>query len=90
MAARVKGTFSGTGNSDPCTGSLIDIAMKFGTGSVDVERQMPDGTWIKIKTAVTANYNEIAEYPAEVNLRLVCTSGSGIDYLLRSRPTVTS
>lgn len=92
MAARVLGTFTGTGQSAPVTGSLIDIAISFGSGSVDVERLMPDGsTWIKLETAITANFNKIAEYPAEVNLRLNCTSyTSAITYILRSRPTVTS
>lgn len=71
----VTGTFSGTGSSSVCTGRCIDIVMNFaGTASVDVERQMPDGDWIKIETGITADYNKVAEFPASVHLRLTCTA----------------
>jgi hypothetical protein len=71
----VSSTFSGTGQSSVITGRHIDIAMNFaGTASVDVERLMPDGSWIKIGTGITADYNYVAEYPANVSLRLNCTA----------------
>lgn len=71
----VTGTFSGTGTSSVITGRKIDIAMNFaGTASVDVERLMEDGNYIKIETGITADYNKIAEYPANVSLRLNCTA----------------
>lgn len=75
MASQVTGTFSGTGQSNIITGRVIDIALDFaGTASVDIERQMPSGAWIKIETAVTADYNEVAEFPAAVSIRLNCTA----------------
>lgn len=71
----VTGTFSGTGQSSVITGRKIDIAMNFaGTASVDVERLMADGNYIKIETGITADYNKIAEFPANVTLRLNCTA----------------
>lgn len=84
----VTGTFSATGQSSTCTGRKIDIAMNFaGTASVDVERQMPDGAWIKIETAVTADYNAVAEYPASVAILLNCTAHTNdVVYLLATGP----
>lgn len=71
----VTGTFSGTGQSPVITGRKIDIAMDFaGTASVDVERLLPNGSYIKIETAITADYNKVAEFPANVTLRLNCTA----------------
>lgn len=84
----VTGTFSGTGQSSVITGRKIDIAMDFaGTASVDVERLLPNGNYIKIETAVTADYNKIAEYPANVTLRLNCTAHTNnVVYVMQTGP----
>lgn len=84
--ATVTGTFSGTGQSDPIIGRAIDIAMDFaGTASVDVERRMPSGSWIKIETAITADYNEVAEYPGNVAIRLNCTAHTNnVEYVMQT------
>lgn len=71
----VTGTFSGTGQSSVITGRKIDIALNFaGTASVDVERLMPNGSYIKIETGITAGYNKVAEFPTNVSIRLNCTA----------------
>lgn len=82
----ITGTFSATGQSSTCTGKAIDIAMNFaGTASVDVERQMPDGDWIKIETGVTADYNKVAEFASPTALRLNCTAYTdAVEYLLKA------
>lgn len=84
----VTGTFSGTGSSSVCTGRCIDIVMNFaGTASVDVERQMPDGDWIKLETGITADYNGVAEFPANTAVRLTCTAHTdAVEYGLRTGP----
>lgn len=84
----VSGTFSGTGSSVAIRGRKVDIAMNFaGTASVDIERRMYDGDWIKIETAVTADYNEIAEYPSPVDLRLTCTAYTdAVEYVMQTGP----
>lgn len=84
----VSSTFSGTGQSDPIVGRKIDIAMNFaGTASVDIERRMPDGDWIKIETAITADYNKVAEFPAQVALRLNCTAHTNnVEYVMQTGP----
>jgi hypothetical protein len=86
MGAPITGTFSGTGQSAVCYGKTIDIAMNFaGTASVDVERRMPDGDWIKIETGITADYNEVAEYPSPVALRLNCTAYTNdVEYVMQN------
>lgn len=87
--ATISGSFSGTGQSAVIYGKSIDIAMDFGSGSVDVERQVGDGgAWIKIATAVTADYNYVAEFPAPVSLRLNCTAWvSTITYVMQTHVT---
>lgn len=82
----VTGTFSGTGQSSVITGRKIDIAMNFaGTASVDIERLMPDGSWIKIETGITADDNYVAEYPANVSLRLNCTAHTNnVAYIMQT------
>lgn len=86
--ALVSGTFSGTGSSAAIRGRAIDIAMNFaGTASVDVERRMYDGDWIKIATAIVADYNYVAEYPSPVDLRLTCTAYTdAVEYVLQTGP----
>lgn len=86
--ATVSGTFAATGSSAAVRGRAIDIAMNFaGTASVDVERRMPDGDWIKIQTGITADYNYVAEYPSPVDLRLTCTAYTNdVEYVLQSGP----
>ncbi len=80
--AQVSGYFTGTGQSATVSGERIGIYMDFGTGSVDVEVQMASGSWIKVVTAVTADYAQVFDANG-VNLRLNCTAHSGnIEYLL--------
>lgn len=83
--ATVTGTFTATGQSETIVGRKVDIAMDFGTGSVDIERQMPSGTWMKIGESVTLDYNEVAEYPANVSIRLNCTAVTAdIEYVMQT------
>ena len=85
--SQVTGSMTATGATAPVTGRKIDIAMDFGSGSVDVERRLPSGAWIKIATGITADYNYIAEFPAPVAIRLNCTSyTSSIEYSLSTGP----
>lgn len=82
----VSGTFTATGQSAVIGGKKIDIAMDFvGTASVNIERKMPDGAWIVIGSAVTADNNQVAEFPAPVTLRLNCTAYTNdVVYLMRT------
>lgn len=82
--ATVSGTFSGTGQSSEIVGRKISIKMDVtGTASVDVEEKMHDGDWIKIATAVTADYRQVFDSPSVSALRLNNTSGSGpVDYTM--------
>jgi len=81
----VTGTFAAPGQSEPLVGRQVDIALRFtGAGSVDVERQMPSGEWIKIDSAITEDYNEVADIPAPAAIRLNCTAGTGIEYILQT------
>jgi len=84
----VTGTFSGTGQQSVIIGRSIDIAMDFaGTASVDVERLLPNGNYIKIETAITADYNKVAEFPANVTLRLNCTAyTNAVVYVMQTGP----
>jgi hypothetical protein len=82
----VSGTFAAIGQSATIGGKKIDIAMDFaGTASVNIERLMPGGSWMVIGSAVTADYNEVAEYPAPVSLRLNCTAYTNdVVYVMRT------
>lgn len=86
--AIVQGTFTATGQSTPIVGRKIDIALDFaGTASIDIERQMHDGDWIKIESDIAADYNEVAELPANVALRLNCTAHTNnVDYVMQTGP----
>lgn len=86
MADIIKGTFTGTGQSEPAVGQYFDIAMNFsGTASVDVERQMPDGDWIKIEAGITETYNKEADYNAVVAVRLNCTAlTDNVEYVIQT------
>lgn len=70
------GTIAGTGTTTAVPGLKFNIAMDFaGTASVDVERYIPTaGAWIKVVTAVTADYDAVREYASPVILRLNCTA----------------
>ncbi|MBW3099240.1 hypothetical protein [Pseudohoeflea coraliihabitans] len=75
--SQITDTFEATGTSDEIISDVIDIAIRHtGTASIDVERQMPSGNWIKIKTGITADYNETWNFGrgVYVTLRLNCTS----------------
>lgn len=86
MANFVSATFAATGQSAEIEGSKFDIAMNFaGTASVDIERKMPDGDWIKIETAITADYNQEAEFVLPVVLRLNCTAHTNdVEYFMQA------
>lgn len=56
----------------------IDIAT---TGSVDIEKKMPSGAWIKVVTGITADYSNVFETPAMSTIRLNVTAvGSTIEW----------
>ena len=75
MATVITGTFAGTPTSPEISGRKADIVMDFaGTASVDIERRLPGGTWIKIETAITADAERQKSYAAPTALRLNCTA----------------
>lgn len=83
--ATLSGYFTGTGQSATVSGDRIGIYMDFaGTASVDVEVQMASGAWIKVITAVVADYAQV--YDANgVALRLNCTAHTNnVEYMLVS------
>lgn len=82
----VKGTFSGAGTSAAISGRAVDISMDFaGTASVDIEQQMPSGAWIKIETAIAADYSMTAEFATVQTIRLNCTAFTdAVEYALES------
>lgn len=84
----VSGTFAATGQSDPIVGRKINVAMDFaGTASVDIERQMPGGAWIKVDTAITADSDQVLDYPANVAIRLNCTAHTNnVVYVMMTGP----
>lgn len=84
--AIVTGSFAGTGTSAAIAATKITIKMDFaGTASVDVEEQMPSGSWIKVVTAVTADYRSVYESPTLATLRLNCTAfTNAVEYAMES------
>jgi hypothetical protein len=86
--ATITGTFSATGQSTPIVGRKVNVAMNFaGTASVDIERQMPDGDWIKVDTAITADSDQVLDYPANVAIRLNCTAYTNdVEYVMMTGP----
>jgi hypothetical protein len=84
MGVGINGTFTGTGVSAVATGTNIDVLIDIGgASSVDIEKQMPSGNWIKLET-VTADYNEVHRGTTEISLRLNCTAfGSSTEYSLK-------
>lgn len=84
MGVGVIGTFGATGVSGSVEANYIEITMDFGSGSVDVEKQMPSGNWIKIETAITADYAKAFSSPVLSVLRLNCTAWvSAIEYAIK-------
>lgn len=80
----VKGQFTGASTSSTITGRKIKIIMDVtGTASVDIEEQLPTGNWIKIATAITADYSQVFDSPVICSLRLNNTAGAGpVDYAM--------
>lgn len=71
------GTTSGTGALTAVGPSYkFDIKMDFGTGSVDIEEKMPSGNWIKVVTAITADYRTVYESASATTIRLNVTAHS--------------
>jgi anaerobic glycerol-3-phosphate dehydrogenase len=69
------GTTSGTGALTAVGPNYkFAIKMDFGSGSVDIEEKMPSGNWIKVVTAITADYSNVWESPAMTTIRLNVTS----------------
>lgn len=84
MANVITGSFSGTGQSAVCVGRSIAITMDFaGTASVDIEQLMPSGAWIKVATAIVADYSQVFNNGAVASLRLNCTAyTNAVEYAL--------
>lgn len=69
------GTITGTGATAAVVGKNFSIKMDFaGTASVDIEEQMPAGSWIKVATGITADNRQVFESPTSTALRLNCTA----------------
>lgn len=88
MASTVSGTFSGTGQSSVIVGRNIDVAMNFaGTASVDIERRMPDGDWIKHGSSITTDSSTLVTFAANTAIRLNCTAHTNdVEYVLQTGP----
>jgi anaerobic glycerol-3-phosphate dehydrogenase len=83
--AGASGTITATGAVGTSAVTHASIKMDFGSGSVDVEEQMPDGSWVKIVTAITADYRYVYDSPTLATIRLNCTSfTSNINYIIES------
>lgn len=82
----VVGTFSGTGVSEVEFGRFLDISMDFaGTASVDIEVEMPSGSWIKIETGITEDYHMIFNSTSGQNIRLNCTAHTDdVEYAIKT------
>jgi len=86
----VSGTFGATGTSAEIVGDYISIILDFGaspSASVDLEEQLPDGTWVKNPdaTAVIADYRKVWQTPEESRLRLNCTAHTNdVKYVMNS------
>lgn len=82
----VVGTFSATGQSQAEHANFMDITMDFaGTASVDIEIQMPSGSWIKIETAIVADYHKVFSSASGQNLRLNCTAHTNnVEYAIET------
>lgn len=57
----------------PASGKLR-LALVGGTGSVDVEEEMPDGTALKVETAVTIPYSKVYDSVPNVRVRFTPTA----------------
>jgi hypothetical protein len=77
------GTASGTGAQTavgPNYKFNIDIDFA-STGSVDIEKKMPSGAWIKVATGITADYANVWDEPAMSTIRLnITANGSTIEW----------
>lgn len=84
--AIVSGTFSGTGQSAVIAAKKIHIRMDFaGTASVDVEVQMPSGSWIKTATGIVADYDMAYHSAAMTSMRLNCTAHTNnVEYTMEA------
>ena len=79
------GTASGTGAIAASTvgpNYKFNIDIDFATtGSVDIEKKMPSGAWIKVVTGITADYSSVYDTPAMSTIRLNVTAvGSTIEW----------
>lgn len=85
MANSVAGTFTATGQSATAVGSSFLITMDFAsTGSVNIQTEMPGGSWITIET-VTADFCKVWDGAAVTSLRLDCTDATGnIEYSVKN------
>lgn len=86
--AIVSGSFAGTGQSNSVFARRVHITMDFaGTATVDIERRMPSGTWVKIATSVTADYSNGFDFYTPTAIRLNCTAyTNAVEYVLQSGP----
>lgn len=84
--AQVAGSFSGTGQSAAISGTKISIKMDFaGAASVDIEEQMPSGSWVKVVTGTTVDYRSVYESPTLATLRLNCTAyTNAVEYVMET------
>ena len=86
--SQVTSSFSGTGQSATIFARKVHITMDFaGTATVDIERRMPSGTWVKIATSVTADYSNGFDFYTPTAIRLNCTAyTNAVEYVLQTGP----
>lgn len=82
--ATVSGTMNAVEVSEEIVGRVISIKMNFaGTASVDIEERMPDGDWIKVETAITADARRVFDSPSVSAIRLNCTAYTNdVEYVM--------
>jgi hypothetical protein len=63
------GTATATGAQASATGRKFLLSLDFGSGSVDLEQQMPSGSWIKLDVGITSDYSKVYDSPRPATLR---------------------
>lgn len=88
----VTGTFSGNGNSAEInikSGGIVHVGGTFGSGTVTVQFEGPDGSWYSSQqTATSANVLRIdTPVPCNVRLNLASSTSPSLNYAIQSDVT---
>jgi hypothetical protein len=83
----ISGTFTAASQASEALGAEeITIQLDFaGTATVDIESQLPDGTWFTVESK-TADYHGVFEQGGAVPVRVKCTAHTDdVKYALTPR-----